>query len=136
MQRIGEDDSTQTYWHVLWAPDSKRFALMTRLGHPHQGVDVYFRSGETFRQIELPDLPDADIPDRLRHGKKFPHVANSNWEEAEKWMKDGSLVVTVKTMIDGAGASISAKRTIVLGFDGAGKARIVKSTIKYESKKD
>src|SRR4029077_637382 len=46
LQRIGEEDSSQTYWHVLWAPDSNRFALMTRLGHPIQGVDVYFRSGE------------------------------------------------------------------------------------------
>src|SRR5665811_1402421 len=32
LQRIGEEDSDRTYWHPLWAPDSKRFALMTRLG--------------------------------------------------------------------------------------------------------
>jgi hypothetical protein len=136
LQRIGEEDSSQASWHVLWAPDSQRFALMTRLGHPIQGVDIYFRSGETFRKIELPDLPKADIPERLKHGKKFPHVAGLNWQEAKEWEKDGSLVVTIDTMIDGAGSSITATRTIVLGFDRAGKPRIVKSTIKYETETD
>jgi hypothetical protein len=99
-------------------------------------VDIYFRSGETFRKIELPDLPKADIPERLKHGKKFPHVAGLNWQEAKEWEKDGSLVVTIDTMIDGAGSSITATRTIVLGFDRAGKPRIVKSTIKYETETD
>jgi hypothetical protein len=136
LQRIGEEDSSQASWHVLWAPGSDRFALMTRLGHPIQGVDVYFRSAETFRKIELPELPKADIPESLKHGKKFPHVASLNWQEAKGWMKDGSLVVTIDTMIDGEGGSISATRTVVLGFDRAGKARIVKSTIKHETGKD
>ena len=136
LQRIGEEDSSQTYWHVLWAPDSNRFALMTRLGHPIQGADVYFRSAETFRKIELPDLPAANIPERLKHGKKFPHFASLNWQEAKEWKKDGSLVVTIDTMIDGQGSSITATRTVVLGFDRAGKARFVKSTIKYETETD
>jgi hypothetical protein len=136
LQRIGEEDSSQASWHVLWAPDSQRFALMTRLGHPIQGVDVYFRSGETFRKTELPDLPKADIPERLKHGRKYPHFASLNWQEAEEWKKDGLLVVSVTTMIDGDGSSITATRTVVLGFDRAGKARIVKSTIKYETGTD
>ncbi len=136
LQRIGEEDSDRTYWHVLWEPDSKRFALMTRLGHPIQGVDVYVRSGETFRKLELPELPAADIPERLKHGKSFPHVASLNWQEARTWKKDGTLVVSIDTMIDGAGSSIIATRTVALGFDRAGKARIVKSTIKYETETD
>jgi len=136
LQRIGEEDSSQASWHVLWAPDSQRFALMTRLGHPIQGVDVYFRSGETFRKIELPDLPKAEIPERLKRGRKYPHVASQNWQEAKEWKKDGSLVVTIDTMIDGDGSSITATRTVLLGFDRVGKARIVKSAIKYETTTD
>ncbi len=136
LQQIGDEDSSQASWHVLWAPDSSRFALMTRLGHPIQGVDVYFRSGEAFRQVELPDLPEAAIPDRLRRGRKFPHIASQNWQEAKEWRKDGSLVVTIDTMLDGAGYSVEATRTVVLGFDAAGKAKIVKSTIKYESARE
>ena len=106
---------------------------MTTLGHPIQGVDVYFRSGETFQKFELPDLPEANIPDSLRHGKKFSHVASQNWQEAKEWKKDGSLVVTIDTMLDGEGSSITATRTVVLGFDRAGKATIGKSTIKYKA---
>jgi len=136
LQRIDEQDSSLVNWHVLWAPDSNRFALMTRSGHPIQGVDVYRRRGETFQRIDLLDLPGADIPEKLRHGKKFPHVASLNWQEAKVWNKDGSLVVTIDTMIDGAGSSITATRTVVLGFDRAGKASIVKSTIKYATERD
>jgi hypothetical protein len=135
LQQIDDEDLNQAAWHVLWAPDSKRFALMTRLGHPIQGMDVYFR-GDTFRKIDLPDLPGADIPEKLKRGKKFPHVASQNWQEAEAWKKDGSLVVTIDTMLDGEGASVTATRTVVLGFDPVGKARIVKSTIKYKTESD
>lgn len=83
LQRIDEEDSSRIYWHVLWAPDSNRFALMTRLGHPNQEVGVYFRSAETFRKIELPDLPEANIPESLKHGKKFTYVASLNMQEAK-----------------------------------------------------
>jgi hypothetical protein len=57
--QVAEEDSEMVHYNVLWVPDSKRFALMTRYGHPIQGVTVYFRSGETFRKIELPELPEA-----------------------------------------------------------------------------
>jgi hypothetical protein len=133
LQRIAEEDTSLAAWHVLWMADSSGFALMTRLGHPIQGVDVYFRSGDSFRKIALPRLPDANIPDEMRHGRKYPHVASLNWQEATRWEKDGSLVVTINTMIDGDGGSITASRTVVLRFDRAGKAEIVTSTIKYES---
>jgi hypothetical protein len=136
LQRIDDEDSNQAAWHVLWAPDSKRFALMTRLGHPIQDVDVYFRSGDAFRKIDLPDLPDADVPAKLMRGKKFPHVASQNWQEAKAWTKDGALVVTIDTMLDGEGASVTATRTVVLAFDPAGTTKIVKSTIKYKTEAD
>jgi len=134
VQRVGEEDSQMVHYSVLWAPDSKRFALMTRYGHPIQGIDVYSRSGETFRKIKLPELPEAKIPERLKRGKSFPHVAGQNWTTAKAWRKDGSLAVSIDTMIDGGdGGSITATRTVVLGFDRAGKATILKSTIKFET---
>ena len=86
--------------------------------------------------MQLPDLPEANIPERLKRGKKFPHFANLNWQDAQEWMKDGSLVVTIDTMIDGAGSSIEATRTVVLSFDRTGKAKIVKSTIEYHTEDD
>ena len=56
LQRIDEADMPVS-WNVLWAPDSNGFALRTKVvGHPRlQGSDVYFRRGETFRKIELPE---------------------------------------------------------------------------------
>jgi len=60
LQRIDEADM-RVSWNVHWAPDSNGFALKTQLvWHPsHQGVEVYFRSGETFQKLQLPNLDDA-----------------------------------------------------------------------------
>ena len=59
LQRI-DDAEIRVLWNVLWAPDSNGFALRTKVvGHPRlEDAVVYFRSGETFRKIELPK-PDA-----------------------------------------------------------------------------
>jgi hypothetical protein len=59
LQRI-DDADMPVLWNVLWAPDSNGFALRTKVvAHPRlEDAVVYFRSGETFRKIELPK-PDA-----------------------------------------------------------------------------
>jgi hypothetical protein len=56
LQRI-DDAAMPVLWSVLWAPDSNGFALKTKVvGHPRlQGVDVYFRTAETFQKLELPN---------------------------------------------------------------------------------
>ena len=120
---------------VLWSPDSTRFALMTRMGHPNQEIAVYFQRGDKFEEVKMPEL-SAVIPARIKAGKEHPHISTNNWESAEKWNKDGTLVVTIDNTIDGAGHTASAIRTVVLGFDKPGKARIVKSSVKYESRND
>ena len=135
LQHIADDDMSSVSYKVLWAPDSKRFALMTRAGHPNQDVTVYLLKGDKFQEIKIPDLT-VDIPARIREGKQHPHVANNNWQEAEKWNKDGSLRLTIDNTIDGAGHTASATRTVLLGFDKSGKPKILKSTVKYESSND
>jgi hypothetical protein len=132
---IAKEEDLALHWHVLWAPDSKRFALMTRLGHPAQELHVYAKDGHTFREVELPKL-EAKIPERLKRGKKYPHLGNLNWQEATEWKKDGSLVVEIETAIDGEAGIVAATRTVVLGFDRSGEARVRKSTIKYETKSE
>ena len=56
LQRI-DDAEMPVLWNVLWAPDSNGFALRTKVAaHPRlEDTYVYFRSGETFRKIELPE---------------------------------------------------------------------------------
>jgi hypothetical protein len=135
LQHIDDQDMSSASYAVLWAPDSKRFALMTRMGHPNQYVTLYFQKGHKFQEIEIPKLT-AEIPAKIRAGKEHPHVANNNWQTAEKWNKDGSLVITIDNVIDGAGHTASATRTVLLGFDKSDKVKILKSTVKYESRND
>jgi hypothetical protein len=119
-------------YRVLWAPDSKRFALMTRMGHPNQDVTVYFQKGDKFQEIGIPELT-VDIPKKVLAGKEHPHLAANNWQSAKKWNKDGPLRLTIDNTVDGAGHTAGALRTVLLGFDKSGKPRILKSTVKYES---
>jgi hypothetical protein len=57
LQRI-DDAEMPVFWSVLWAPDSNGFALTTKVvGHPKlEDAVAYFRSGETFQKIEMPEL--------------------------------------------------------------------------------
>lgn len=135
LQHIGDTEIGSVTYRVLWARDSKRFALMTRAGHPNQDVMVFLLNGKKFQKIKIPELT-VDIPKKVLAGKEHPHVAANNWQEAEKWNKDGSLLLTIDNTIDGAGHTASAERTVLLGFDKSNKAKILKSTVKYESKSD
>jgi len=119
---------------VLWRPDSKAFALTATLWKRGSDVDVYVRNGSTFRKIELPELA-ADIPEKVKRGKSFQHVAELNSQSAQRWQKDGSLVVEIGNMVDGNEGSVTATRTVVLGFDRSDKAKVLKSTIKFAVEK-
>lgn len=119
---------------VLWRPDSKAFALTALLWKRGTTLSVFLRDGATFREVKLPDL-EAEIPEKVTKGKSFPHVAGLNSQSAERWQKDGSLVVEIETMVDGNGESLTATRTVVLGFDRSDKAKVLKSTMKFVTEK-
>ena len=119
---------------VLWKPDSKAFALTATLWKRGSSVAVFLRAGSTFREIKIPKL-EADIPDKVKGGKSFDHVAGWNSQSAKRWQKDGSLVVEIETVLDGDGGMITATRTVVLGFDHSNKARIISSKIKFVTEK-
>jgi hypothetical protein len=120
--------------HVLWRPDSAAFALTATLWKRGSSVTVYVRDGSTFREIKIPELV-ADIPEKVKGGKSFPHVAELNSQSATRWQKDGSLVVEIENMVDGNEGSITATRTVVLGFDRTDEAKVLKSTIKFAVEK-
>jgi hypothetical protein len=56
-------------------------------------------------------------------------------EAGKRWQKDGSLVVEIGNMVDGNEGSVTATRTVVLGFDRSDKAKVLKSTIKFAFEK-
>jgi hypothetical protein len=120
---------------VLWRPDSKALALTAMLWKRGSSV-VFVREGSAFREIKLPDLA-AEVPDKVKRGKSFPHVSESNSQSAIRWQKNGSLVVEIETIVDGndEDLSITANRSVVLGFDRSDKAKILKSTIKFAVEK-
>ncbi len=121
---------------VLWRPDSKAFALTAMLWKRGSSVSVFVRDGSSFREIKLPELA-ADVPDKVKRGKSFDHVSELDSQSAKRWQKDGSLVVEIETIVDGneEGLSVTANRTVVLGFDRSDKAKILKSTIKFAVEK-
>ena len=114
--------------------DSKAFALTATLIKLGSEVSVYLQEGTTFRKIKLPKL-SADIPEKIKRGKSFPHVSELDSWSAKQWQKDGSLVVEIENMVDGNDGSITATRTVVLGFDRSDKAKVLKSTIKFAVEK-
>ena len=117
---------------VLWRPDSKAFAVIAFLWKRGTSLIVFARDGSIFREIELPEL-SIEIPDTEKKGKDFPHIVELDSAKAKRWQKDGSLVVEIETIQDGGddGATITANRTVVLGFDHSAKAKIIKSTVKF-----
>jgi hypothetical protein len=120
---------------VLWRPDSKAFALTAMLWKRGSNVDVYVRNGSTFRHIGLPELL-ADITEKIKTGKSFPHVVELNSQSAKRWQTDGSLIVEIESIQDGGdNGSITATRTVVLTFDRSDKAKIRKSTMKVAVEK-
>lgn len=115
---------------TLWRPDSKAFALTVTLWKRGSYVAVFVQDGATFREVKLPELL-AEIPEKVKKGKKFPHIVELNSQSAMRWQKDGSLVVEIENVQDGEGTTITANRTVVLGFDPSGQVRIIKSAIKF-----
>ena len=119
---------------VLWRADSKAFAVTATLWKRGSSVMVFIRDGATFREIKLPKLT-AEIPDKVKGGKNFDHVNQIDSQSAKQWQKDGSLVVEIENIVDGEEGTLTATRTVVLGFDRPGKARILKSTIDFRIEK-
>ena len=117
---------------VLWRRDSSAFAMTAFLWKRGSSVFVFRREGSRFRKVKLPEMA-TDVPEKVKRGKSYPHVAELDSETARRWLKDGSLVVEIESMFDGGDGSITAKRTVTLGFGGSGKASILKSTVKYDT---
>jgi hypothetical protein len=139
LKSVAESDpdlgpSARFNMNVLWRADSKAFALTAQLIKLGSEVSVYLQEGTTFRKIKLPKL-SADIPEKVKRGRSFPHVSELDSWSATQWQKDGSLVVEIENIVDGNDGSITATRTVVLGFDRLNQAKVLKSTIKFAVEK-
>jgi hypothetical protein len=87
-------------------------------------------AAKLFGRSNCPTCPRRTSRKSSSTANNFPHVASLNWQAAKAWKKDGSLVVSIDSMIDAAGSSITATRMVVLGFDPAGEDRDIDDQIR------
>ena len=140
LQRVAESDpnmgaSARFSMEVLWKSDGKAFAVTAEFWKRGTTLLVFVRNGEKFRKVHLPVLA-ADITEKAKQGRTFAKATQVNSQTAKEWQKDGSLLVEIESTEDGAEGSITATRTVVLGFDKTSKARVLKSNIKFASDKE
>jgi len=96
LHRIVESDESfgdRLNAEVIWTPDSKRFAVTYMLNRRGSGISIYSRTGDTFRELKLPNLPSVELPANSGDGK----ITNVDSTSAVRWEKDGSLVVEIET---------------------------------------
>jgi len=97
-----------------------------------EAISIYSRAGGTFREIELPTLPRAELPADSGDGK----ITNVDSTRAIRWERNGSLIMEIETVKSRVDDIMIATRTVVLGFDQHGKAKILKSAQKVTTEKD
>lgn len=113
LQRIDDADKVDlpVFWNVLWAPDSNGFTLKTKLvDHPsHQGAEVYFRRGETFQKIELPNLEEGYTkkevvwaPDSKRFALNYSISWYRGYETVAFYQLRDDKWVALRSPVDGA----------------------------------
>jgi hypothetical protein len=117
---------------VLRTPDSKRFAITYMLNRRGEAISIYSHAGATFREIELPTLPRAQLPADSGDGK----ITDVDSTRAIRWEKNGSLVVEIETAKSRADDMMTATRAVVLGFDQHDRAKILKSAQKVTTEKN
>jgi hypothetical protein len=118
---------------VLWAPDSKSFALSSSEARLSWSVSVFVREGGTFREVELPSLTDPEIPAKYENDGRLHHWSAIGVWKPVRWQKDGSLEIRGETTRDGNDNWVTSERTVVFAPDKAGKWRIVRSKNKVAS---
>ena len=114
---------------LVWSNDSQRVAYFNEDRDEHT-MSVYFRNGDTFEEVALPEIPRCD-----EIKGEDPKNLGTVWYKTtpEAWLDSGSLLVTFSgewRRLDGetgAKAMIGCERTITLAFDAQHKASIKKA---------
>lgn len=127
-----DDFSYRVDANAAWTSDSKEFAFSYAVNRRGSQISVFSRSGDVFHQIKLPKLPRAELPANSGEGK----ITDVDATHALRWEKDGSLVAEIETKKKRGDDVLTAMRTVVLGFDQHGKAKIVKTTQNVTTEKD
>jgi hypothetical protein len=120
------DSEKQTY--DLIAEGSRKVLMSVAESNPDLGPSARFNMGVLWR-------PDSKAFALTATLWKRGSVNELNSQSAMRWQKDGSLVVEIENIVDGDEGSVTATRTVVLGFDRSDKAKVLKSTTKFAVEK-
>ena len=121
------------YAHVVWAPDSKRFAFNLHPTKAYQTVQFYQLDGNTWRKLDSLESNDATFAplDRSMAGQKqklkLPRPEDSGWPimtswQVRKWI-DSQKNFETKNETE----SVRASFFFTLKFDPVGKWEIVRT---------
>src|SRR6266705_3499621 len=130
-RNTGESDSEKQTYDLIDKGSGKVLKSVAE-SDPDLGPSARFNMSVLWRSDTKAFALTATL---IKLGKSFPHVSELDSWSAKQWQKDGSLVVEIENMVDGNDGSITATRTVVLGFDRSDKAKVLKSTIKFAVEK-
>lgn len=117
-----EEGQTRLNTEVVWAPDSRKVALMVSTHRRSADIVILARDpAGAWKALAVPPLPSATIPGKYTGDPRIHHTAVADWSRPIRWRKDGALVVETETTVDGNNNRVTAKRTTVIAFgrDGA-----------------
>ena len=107
---------------LVWSKDSQRVAYFEpdRKGG---STSVYFRNGSKFELVELPEIPECEVPAAKEGDEYVKDIENIT--RPVKWLPSGELVLAAqKTRMGESGATRSCGQTITIAFDANRKASI------------
>lgn len=110
--------------HLVWSTDSQRVAYFEpdRRGG---GTTVYFRNGDKFDAVELPELPECKMP--AHKGASYVKTIEST-TKAQKWLSSGALVLKVHSddLMEKGDKQFSQTCTqiVTVAFDSSGKGSV------------
>ena len=127
------DNGPRLQGDVLWAPDSRSFALSSSEARLSWSVGVFVRKDGAFREVELPSLADPEIPAKYEKDDRLHHWSAIGVWKPVRWQKDGSLEIHGETTRDGNGNWVTSECTAILAPDRLEKWRLVRSKNKVTS---
>ena len=117
------DDKGAPYiWEqkLVWSADSRRVAFF-RTNHRGGDTTVYFRTGDSFKEVELPELPSPEFsPERPEACEVLEHV-----DRPIRWLESGALLLYSKLEDE---CENKGAVEITIGFDKEHKPSILKAT--------
>jgi len=102
---------------LLWSPDSQRVAYFAEKGNDLV-TRIFFRSGSSFNEIKLPELPSPKLP---ANATTESGADTTKRVEPMQWLKSRDLVLESEVLNDAWGRAASK---ITIGFDQGNRASI------------